>query len=292
MLPRFALREPGLLHHALARLSALLCALLVSASALAANDVRISQVYGGGGNSGAPYNADFVELYNAGATSAAIGGWTITYASATGTWGGAQFTFPPNTVLPAGGYLLVQMSTAGATGAALTPDFTSATSIAMSTTDGNVALLSAAQSGTSNNCASLTATLVDKVAYGNGNCPEGTAAGAPANATAVIRRGNGTVDTDSNSADFFVGTPMARNLAHIVGRVANSSSTPAADGWTVETTGTTSTGVVTADLATPAWSLGAATGGTASATRSIPVSQGRTFSMVFENGTVPSGAPL
>ena len=32
------------------------------------SQVRISQVYPGGGNSGATYNQDFVELYNAGST--------------------------------------------------------------------------------------------------------------------------------------------------------------------------------------------------------------------------------
>ena len=33
-----------------------------------ASAIRISQVYGGGGNSGAPYRYDFVELFNAGTT--------------------------------------------------------------------------------------------------------------------------------------------------------------------------------------------------------------------------------
>jgi uncharacterized protein len=32
-------------------------------------DIVISQVYGGGGNSGAPYTHDFVELFNRGATA-------------------------------------------------------------------------------------------------------------------------------------------------------------------------------------------------------------------------------
>jgi uncharacterized protein len=46
--------------------SALLTALLgvcLTAQALS-NGVVISQVYGGGGNAGAPYNSDFIELFN------------------------------------------------------------------------------------------------------------------------------------------------------------------------------------------------------------------------------------
>ncbi|MDI9404002.1 MAG: lamin tail domain-containing protein, partial [Limnohabitans sp.] len=159
---------------------ALIAALAVSFVACA-QDVRISQVYGGGGNTGAPYNADFVELYNAGSTTASIGGWTLTYASATGNFGGSQFTLPPGTLIPPSGYLLIQMSAAGGTGAALSPDLVANPAIGMAADNANVALLSAAQSGTSNNCASLTPTLIDKVAYGTGNCPEGSATGALSN---------------------------------------------------------------------------------------------------------------
>ena len=35
--------------------------------ALAASDIVISQVYGGGGNTGALYRNDFIELFNRGA---------------------------------------------------------------------------------------------------------------------------------------------------------------------------------------------------------------------------------
>src|SRR5262245_44639100 len=50
-------------------------------------DVVISQVYGGGGNSGAQYANDFIELYNRGASAVSVSGWTVQYASAAGsTW--------------------------------------------------------------------------------------------------------------------------------------------------------------------------------------------------------------
>lgn len=54
-------------------------------AATASPDVVISEVYGGGGNSGAPYRNDFVELFNRGSSSVSLAGLSIQYASATGT---------------------------------------------------------------------------------------------------------------------------------------------------------------------------------------------------------------
>ena len=48
-------------------------------------DLVISQVYGGGGNSGAPYKNDFVELFNRGSAAVSLDGLSVQYASATGT---------------------------------------------------------------------------------------------------------------------------------------------------------------------------------------------------------------
>lgn len=38
------------------------------------SDLVISQVYGGGGNSGAPYKNDFVEIFNRGTVAASLNG--------------------------------------------------------------------------------------------------------------------------------------------------------------------------------------------------------------------------
>ncbi len=45
--------------------------------------VVISQVYGGGGNAGAPLKNDFIELYNRGTTAVDLGGWSVQYAATT-----------------------------------------------------------------------------------------------------------------------------------------------------------------------------------------------------------------
>ena len=80
----------------------------------ASANVMISQIYGGGGNSGAPLTNDFVELHNSGATAVDVTGWSVQYASAAGTsWSGAQLTLLSGSI-PAGGYYLVQLA-AGAT---------------------------------------------------------------------------------------------------------------------------------------------------------------------------------
>ena len=42
----------------------------------------ISQVYGGGGNSGATLKNDFIELFNPGGASVSLAGWSVQYASA------------------------------------------------------------------------------------------------------------------------------------------------------------------------------------------------------------------
>src|SRR5437899_2370716 len=52
---------------------------------LVSPNIVISQIYGGGGASGAQYTNDFVELFNRGNSPAIINGWSFQYASATGT---------------------------------------------------------------------------------------------------------------------------------------------------------------------------------------------------------------
>src|SRR3954453_20660902 len=47
--------------------------------------VVINEVYGGGGNSGATYTEDFVELYNTTAAPISVNGWSVQYAGTTGS---------------------------------------------------------------------------------------------------------------------------------------------------------------------------------------------------------------
>jgi uncharacterized protein len=181
-------------------------------------DLVISEVYGGGGNSGAPLTNDYVELYNRGSASVSLSGMSVQYASATGTGAfganSGQLTELPDTTLAAGSYLLVEEGSGGANGSALpTPDVTDATPINMSASSGKVALVTGTTSlgcnGGSTGCDSTAlARIIDLVGYGSANFFEGSAA-APglSSATAAIRAGGGATDTDDNAADFTAGAP-------------------------------------------------------------------------------------
>ncbi len=183
-----------------------LLALVGPASALAVGNVVISQVYGGGGNSGATLKNDFIELYNRSFVPVSLAGWSVQYASSAGTtW---QRTNLSGTIAPGGYYLVAEAAGANLLAADLpTPDATG--SIAMSATSGKVILASTTTTATGS-CP--TASVVDLVGYGVANCFEdGGATPALTNTTAALRKGNGTIDTDSNSADFTVGAPSPRN---------------------------------------------------------------------------------
>lgn len=202
----------------------LLSALLLCCGAGAAQaDVVISQVYGGGGNSGAPFNADYVELFNTGDLPVSLGGTSIQYASATGTGnfgaGASQIVVLPSVEIPAGGYFLVGLA-GGANGAALPAPDASGT-INMSGTAGKVVLANTTASlgcnGGSTACTpAQQALILDLVGFGGANFFEGSApAPAPSNTTAVFRAGDGCTDSNDNAGDFSTGAPAPRNSAAV-----------------------------------------------------------------------------
>src|SRR5438477_47763 len=80
-------------------LLAVLAGLLVfpSAAGAGASGVVVSQIYGGGGNTGATFRNDYVELFNAGSGTVDLSGWTVQYATAAGT---TWQTTPPTSPRP------------------------------------------------------------------------------------------------------------------------------------------------------------------------------------------------
>ena len=188
----------------------------------ASPNIVISQVYGGGGNTGAIYTHDFIELFNRGNTAVSLAGWSLQYASASGTGSfganSGQLTELPAVTLQPGQYFLVQQAS-GAAGTALpTPDLTDASPINMSGSSGKVALVSGSTSlgcnGGSSPCsAEQLARLIDLVGYGSANFSEGSAAAGLTNVTAAVRAAGGCTDSDDNSADFSAATPVPRTTA-------------------------------------------------------------------------------
>ena len=210
-------------------------------------NIVISQVYGGGGNGGATYTHDFIELFNRGSAPVSLTGWSVQYASATGTGNFGSTTTaitPLSGTLAPGQYLLIQEGQgAGGTTPLPTPDVTDSSPIAMSGTGGKVALVNTTTplgcNGNANVCSPASlATIVDLVGWDGANYYEGSAA-APAttNSTAVARNENGCADTDNNGADFTAGAPNPRNTATPLNPCL-TTATPKINEFSASTAGT------------------------------------------------------
>lgn len=170
--------------------------------------VVISQVYGGGGNSGASYKNDFIELFNRGDASADLTGWTVQYAAAgSSIW---QVTHLSGSLAPGQYFLIRQAQGAGGTVDLPTPDAIG--NDELNATAGKVALVNN-MNQLSGTCPPGSAGIVDFVGYGNSaGCFEGTdSAPAPSNTNAILRAAGGCIDINDNATDFDLGTPIPRN---------------------------------------------------------------------------------
>ncbi len=172
--------------------------------------VVISEVYGGGGNSGAAYDRDYVELYNPTDAAIDLSGMSVQYRSATGTANPSGVTALTGSIGPKGYYLVAEAS-GGANGTALpTPNVTG--SVNMSATTGTVFLARQTTALTAPPTGSVTgnAAIADLVGFGTSNTFEGALAPSPSATTSIARDAAGK-DTDSNTADFTAaaGTPGA-----------------------------------------------------------------------------------
>jgi len=178
------------------------------------NHLVISQIYGGGGNSGATYRNDYVELYNPTTVTVSLAGWSLQYASAAGLgWGGTSQ--PLGGVIGPGRYYLIALASGGATGSDL-PLANINGGINMSGTTGKIALVSNGDPLVGE-CPLSDPDLIDFVGFGTATCREGAAnAPAPSNTSALFRKNNGATDTNQNGSDFTTGAPAPRRTEPIV----------------------------------------------------------------------------
>jgi predicted extracellular nuclease len=209
-----SLRLPALLAATTLVGAAGLLALAVPASASSAT-VVLNEVYGGGGNTGAPLHNDFIELTNRSAAPVDLSSWSVQYlpatASASSSWAVTTLT---GSIAPGGLYLIGEGAGSGG-GDPLPPTQASGTTN-MSGAAGTVALVN---SPTALTCKTVPAcaadgSVVDLVGYGSAVVHEGDAdAPGPSNSTSV-QRGSGP-DTDQNGTDFTAAdpTPGAANEA-------------------------------------------------------------------------------
>jgi len=189
--------------------------------------IKVSQVYGGGGNSGSTYKNDFIEIFNQGPTTIDVTNWSVQYnsAGATGTWQVTNLCPVASTctVAPGHYYLVQESQGAGGTTPLPTPDATGV--ITMSATSAKVALVASTAALTG--CPTGGA-LVDLVGYSpSANCYEMSPTTSNLSATtAAVRRGNGCIDTDNNASDFVTIGPIPRNSASPVNSCGGDPTQP------------------------------------------------------------------
>lgn len=175
--------------------------------------VVISQIYGGGGNSGATFTHDFIELYNPTFDDINITNWSVQYAGATGNFSISNTTSTLlDGIVKAGHYYLIQQAEGtGGTVDLPSPDLIG--EIPMGASNFKVALV--------NNTEPITGitdeNVIDFVGAGTANQREGTEnAPAGSNTNSIARIDYGRTDTDNNKADFVAGTPFPRNSSYYI----------------------------------------------------------------------------
>ncbi|MFD6276831.1 endonuclease/exonuclease/phosphatase family protein [Streptomyces sp. NPDC060209] len=187
---------------------------LPAAFAAPSSSAVISEVYGGGGNSGATLTRDYIELANAGQSSFGLSGFSVQYLPGTPSAGSLwQVSELSGAVAPGARYLVAQAAGTGGTVALPTADATG--TVAMSAASGTVALVSGTAPltcKTGADCAADT-RIVDLVGYGSAVVREGSGPVTGASATASVARGTSLADTDDNAADLTAGTPTPVNAA-------------------------------------------------------------------------------
>jgi hypothetical protein len=172
--------------------------------------IVISEIYGGGGNSGSTLKNDYIILKNIGSAPASLTGATLQYAPAAATF--TQYHTLPNITLNPGQTYLIQEATGGGGTVDLpTPDFIATTVINFDgSPNPSVGIGIAVTSGKiviANNAVQVTgptnANVVDFVGYGAANQYEGPGPAPSPTTTTAIKRVSG--DTNNNTVDFTVG---------------------------------------------------------------------------------------
>jgi len=182
-------------------------------------NVIITEVYGGGGNSGATLRNDFIELFNTTAQPVNIGGWSLQYYSNTGTGAATSantFVFPAEAVIPPNSHFLVQ-AVAGAGGTDDLPRTDAVSTLQLAVSSGKVLLYNVAVPQTISDISSIVtnAAFVDYVPFGTTAVPVwGSAMGSNAtNTNSATRRmiGDRYSYTQNIGFDFHVVAPTPTN---------------------------------------------------------------------------------
>ncbi|MFZ4456975.1 MAG: C10 family peptidase [Bacteroidales bacterium] len=194
--------------------------------------VLITQVYGGGGNSGANYKSDFIELLNTTSSDVNIGGWCAYYIAATSSSTSQKYEFLANTIIKAGSYFLLKCADGTGAQPAWSLPFDGTSTLALGGTVGKVILLKSNAAFTLSTPPLIeeivnNVNFGDYVPYGTTAVPIwGSAMAANTTSTTAVRRkfANGKYQYTQNVGnDFEIVTADPRNSSSPVG-VAKLSS--------------------------------------------------------------------
>jgi uncharacterized protein len=170
----------------------------------------ISQIYGGGGNSGAPYSYDFIEIFNDTSSAVDIDGFSVQYAVAGKAFSGS--TVLSGLLLPYQYYLIQEAAGKSTASSALpTPDMTG--SLALNANKGKVALVG---NDTLQDTRCGDTMILDLIEYGtSATCI--TAAPGGSNTQSIFRQTDALTNTLDNSgdnaADFIQHAPTPHNTS-------------------------------------------------------------------------------
>ncbi len=181
-------------------------------------NIIITEVYGGGGNSGATLKNDFVELYNTTTSAVDVSGWSVQYFSASGTTVGTtnKIVIPDGKSIPAKSHFLIQAA-AGSGGSDDLPVPDAVSEIGASGSAGKIILFTSDVDVTISDINSIINhdAFKDYVPYGTTSVPVwGSAMSAnTANATSASRKliGGSYSYTQNIGYDFEVVTPTPQN---------------------------------------------------------------------------------
>jgi hypothetical protein len=205
-------------------LAVISCVLTFSAVSIAQSiadpNIRISQIYTRGGEAGATFQNDYVELFNRGMTDVDISGWSLNIANFSGVPPNIQISSSSirlfsstGIIMTPGSHFLIKFGGSGTNGQPIPTSDINLNPVPISDTGGQIVLVAKDKTLPFGYCPAapdLTGVVVDYVGYGIAICYEGTVTLAPPPDKALLRVGNGCTDNNDNLADFSFATPTPR----------------------------------------------------------------------------------
>ena len=167
-------------------LAAIFCLLifssLLAAQSTADSNIRISQIYTRGGEAGATFQNDYIELFNRGNVDVDISGWSLNISNFAGIPPNIQYSATniklfsaTSMIMSPGSHLLIKFGGSGTSGQPITISDINLNPFPLSDTGGQIVLLAKDKTLPFSYCPAapdLTGVVVDYVGYGIAICYE------------------------------------------------------------------------------------------------------------------------